>query len=304
MIYRTYIGLDLQSNVMRAVSMQRRGMSLTLTDGRLIGLDQGVLSPSFRRENILDTEAFVAAVREVLDPIAGTEERVSLALPERAGRILLTQVETPLVNKVEGVEILKWQLRDTLPADSELQLDYQIVDRDEAGRQHVVVICINEVVLKQYEDCLNLAGYGAENIDFRCLCQSNYYHNRLGSDEDYVLILSEGQSLVIQIYQAGIPVYHRACDVSCDIESIYRELSRVLSGERSRLGGLRRESIYLHSNQSNNDELLAVLKSLFERDSIIVLDPELSRLGSPQLSLDKSQARSLITAVGAAERLV
>lgn len=304
MIYRTYIGLDLQSNVLRAVSMQRRGRSLTLTDGRVIGLEQGVLSPSFRRENILDTETFVAALREVLDPIAGTEERVSLALPERAGRILLTQVETPLVHKAEGVEILKWQLRDTLPADGGLQLDYQIVDRDEAGRQHVVVSCINEEVLKQYEDCLNLAGYGAENIDFRCLCQVSYYYNRLGSDDDYVLILSEGQSLVIQVYQAGIPVYHRACDISSDIESIYRELSRVLSGERSRLGGLRRESIYLHSDQDNNDELLAVLKSLFERDSILLLDQELSRLSSPPLSIDKTQARSLITAVGAAERLV
>lgn len=118
------------------------------------------LSPSFRRENILDQDAFVSALREVLDPISGAEERLSLALPERAGRILLTQVETALVNKAEGVEILKWQLRDTLPADGALQLDYQILDRDESGRQHVLVSCITEEVLKQYEDCFNLAGYG------------------------------------------------------------------------------------------------------------------------------------------------
>lgn len=304
MIYRNYLGLDLQSSVLRAVSMQRRGMSLNLTDGRLIGLDQGVLLPSFRRENILDTEAFISAVREVLDPIAVAEERVSLALPEKAGRILLTQVETPLTSKAEGVEILKWQLREALPADGELQLDYQIVDRDESGRQSVVVTCMTEAVLKQYEDCLNLAGYGAEKIDFRCLCQFNYYHNRLGSDDDYVLILSESQSLVVQVYQAGVPVYHRACEVSGDVESIYRELNRVLSGERIRLGGLRRESVYLHSDQEENKELLEVLKSLFERDTIILLDSELSRLGSPTLSIDKSQARSLITAVGAAERLM
>ena len=304
MIYRTYIGLDLQANMMRAVSMQRRGMSLTLTDGRLIGLEQGVLSPSFRRENILDSEAFVAAVREVLDPISGVEERVSLALPERSGRILLTQVDTPLVNKSEGIEILKWQLRDALPADGELQLDYQIVDRDESGRQHVIVTCIAEDLLKQYEDCLNLAGYGAEKIGFRCLCQFNYYHNRLGSDADYVLILSEGQSLVMQVYQSGVPVYHRACETAGDAESVYRELSRVLSGERSRLGGLRRESIYLHSDLIDNDELLNVLKSVFEKESIFLLDPELSRLGSPLLSIDESQARSLITSVGAAELLM
>lgn len=304
MIYRTYIGLDLQANVMRAVSMQRRGMSLTLKDGRLIGLEQGVLSPSFRRKNILDTEAFVAAVHEVLDPISGAEERVSLALPERAGRILLAQVDTPLVNKAEGVEILKWQLREALPAEGEIQLDYQIVDRDESGRQNVIVTCVAEEVLKQYEDCLSLAGYGAEKINFRCLCQFNYYHNRLGADADYVLILSEGQSLVIQVYQAGVPVYHRACETAGDNESVYRELSRVLSGERSRLGGLRRESIYLHSDQIDNAELLNVLKSVFERDSIFLLDPELSRLGSPSLSIDESHARSLITSVGAADLLM
>lgn len=304
MIYRNYIGLDLQSSVIRSVSMQRRGMSLSLTDGRMIGLEQGVLSPSFRRENILDTEAFIAAVREVLDPISGAEERLSLALPERAGRILLTQVETPLVNKAEGVEILKWQLRDALPTDSELQLDYQIVDRDESGRQHVLVGCIAEKVLKQYEDCFNQAGYGAEKIDFRSLCQFNYYRNRLGSDEDFVLILSEDQSLVFQVYQGHVPVYHRACETSGDVESIYRELSRVLSSERNRLGGLRRETVYLHSNKDENDELITALKSLFEKDTILLLDPELTRLGAPNLSLTTTQSRSLITAVGAAERLL
>lgn len=304
MIYRTYIGLDLQPGMLRAVSMQRRGRSLTLSDGRLIGLGEGVLSPSFRRENILNRDAFVSAVQEVLDPISGAEERISLALPERAGRILLTQVETPLVNKAEGVEILKWQLRDSLPAESELQLDYQVVDRDESGRQHVVVTCIVEDVLKQYEDCLNLAGYGAENIDFRCSCQFNYYHNRLDSDDDYILILTEGTSLVLQVYQSGVPVYHRSCEITGDVESVYREVSRVLSGERSRLGGLRRETIYLHSDRIENEELLEALKSLFERDSILLLDPELSRLKIPELSLDKNQARSLITAIGAADRLM
>jgi type IV pilus assembly protein PilM len=304
MIYRTYIGLDLQSSVMRAVPMRRRGRSLTLIDGRLIGLAPGVLSPSFRRENILDQDAFVSALREVLDPISGAEERLSLALPERAGRILLTQVETALVNKAEGVEILKWQLRDTLPADGALQLDYQILDRDESGRQHVLVSCITEEVLKQYEDCFNLAGYGAEKIDFRSLCQVNFYRNRLESDDDFVLILLEEQSLVMQVYQGRIPVYHRACEITGDVESVYSELSRVLAGERSRLGGLRRETIYLHSSADENEELISVLKSLFERDSIIVLDPELSRFGAEDLSLNKSQMHSLITAVGAAERLL
>jgi type IV pilus assembly protein PilM len=304
MIYRNYIGLDLQSNVIRAVSMQRRGMSLNLLDGKMIGLEPGVLSPSFRRENILDVEAFVSALREVLDPISGAEERISLALPERAGRIILTQVETPLVNKTEGIEILKWQLRDALPADGELHLDYQVVDRDESGRQQVLVTAISEVVLLQYEECFNRAGYGAQKIDFRSLCQFNYYHKRLGSDENFVFLLVEDKSLVIQVYQNQIPVYHRACEISGDVESVYRELSRVLSGERSRLGGLRRETIYLHSSLEENDELVEVLKSLFERDTILLLDPDLSRPGSQMPGLDNKQMRSLITAIGAAERLL
>ena len=304
MIYRTYLGLDLQANRMRAVSMKRHGISLNLVDGRMIGLEPGVLSPSFRRENILDPDAFVAALREVLDPISGAEERISLALPERAGRILLTRVETPLLKKSEGIEILKWQLRDALPGDAELQLDYQILNRDESGRQQLLVTCISQTVLQQYEDCFNRAGYGPEMIDFRSLCQFNYYRNRLGSDENFVLILAEDRSLVMQVYQGGIPVYHRACETAGDVESIYSELSRVLSGERSRLGGLRRETVYLHSSQEENADLVAALKSLFEKDSIILLDPELSRFGAPTLALDKSQIRSLVTSIGAAERLL
>jgi type IV pilus assembly protein PilM len=304
MIYRTYLGFDLQPDMMRAVSMQRRGMSLSLIDGRLIGLAQDVLSPSFRRANILDEDAFISAVREVLDPISGAEERVSLALPERAGRVLLTQVETPLANKTEGIEILKWQLRDTLPTEDQLQLDYQIVDQDESGRQHVLVTAITETVLSQYEECFIRAGYGAENINFRSLCQYNYYQKRLSSDDDFILILVEQHTLVIQVYQGHAPVYHRASEIVGDVDSVYRELSRVLSGERSRLGGLRRETVYLHSCYQENEELIMVLKSLFEKETILTLEPDLERIGGQNLSLGSEQMRSLITAVGAAENLL
>ena len=139
MIYRNYLGLDLLPRAMRAVALRRHGKSTMLTGGRLLGLDEGILTPSFRNPNIIDINRFIEGLQEILDPLAAKEERLSIALPEQSGLMLLAEIESVLKSKSEGIEVLKWQLREKLPDNVDLQIDYQVLARDETGRQKVLV---------------------------------------------------------------------------------------------------------------------------------------------------------------------
>lgn len=303
MIYRTYLGLDLQPQAIRAVALKRQRKSTTLAGGRLLGLDEGVLVPSFRSPNICDVERFIDNVHEVLDPLTENEDRLSLALPEQAGLFLMVDVETPLKSKSEGIDVLKWQLRDKLPEELNLQIDYQILDRDETGRQKVFVVCMSVDVLQQYEDVINQAGYGAELIGFRSMGLFNYYRPRFDTGDNFALVHVEDGSLTLQYYQNHILTFHRSRQVGTDIENVFREISRSLAGEKEKLVGLDRAEVYLHTNWDDKEELQQALSQLF-RSEPELLRPSIEKMTEESLALTEKQALSLVTAIGAAERLM
>ncbi len=303
MIYRNYLGLDIQPRTVRAVALQRHGTSATLSGGRLLGLDEGVLVPSFRNPNIVDTGRFVDGLHEILDPLAGKEERLSVALPEQSGILLLADVESVLKSKSEGIEVLKWQLREKLPEDVDLQIDYQVLDRDETGRQKVLVAAMSVDVLQQYEDVINQAGYGAELIGFRSMALYNYYRPHFDADESFVLLSVEDDALSFHYYLNNRLTFHRSRIVGGDIADIYREINRSLAGEKERMTGLSRASVYLHTNREDQDQLCQTLESLFASE-LSLLKPALEKLSMEPLTLTDRQSRSLVTAIGAAERLM
>ena len=303
MIYRTYLGLDLQPQAMRAVALRRQGKATALVGGRLLGLDEGVLVPSFRNPNICDIDRFIDNIHEILDPLASNEDRLSLALPEQTGIFLLAEVESALKSKAEGIDVLKWQLREKLPADMNLQLDYQILERDETGRQKVLVACMSMDVLEQYEEVINQAGYGAELIGFRSMGLFNYYRKRLDPGDSFALIQVEDSSMSFQFYHDRTLAFHRARDIGNDIENVYREISRSLAGEKERLSGLNRAPVYLHTNWDEKIELQQAMSSLFVNEPVL-LNPSIEQLTEESLALTEKQSLSLVTAIGAAERLM
>jgi type IV pilus assembly protein PilM len=288
---------------MRAVSLRRHGKMTSLTGGRLLGMEAGVLVPAFRSPNIKEIDRFIDNLHELLDPLAGGEERISLALPEQCGIIMLEEIEAVLKSKSEGIDVLKWQLREKLPENVELQLDYQVLSRDETGRQKVLVVGMASDVIQQYEEVLDQAGYGAELIGFRSMALHNYYCTRVEMGENFVLIQAEDESLGFHVYQNSTLIFHRSRVVGDAVENIYREINRSLAGESSNLSGLNRATVYLHSNRENPEELLAALGSLFVNEPVL-LKPAVEKMSSESLVLNESQSCSLSTAIGAAERLI
>jgi len=288
---------------MRAVSLRRSNKGVALVGGRILGLEDGVLVPSFRNPNIRNIARFIDNLHELLDPLAAGEERVALALPEQCGIVMLEEVEAVLKSKHEGVEVLRWQLRDKLPADVELQIDYQALGRDETGRQKVLIAAMAYDVLHQYEEVINQAGFGAELIGFRSMALYNYYRPRIELGDNCVLIQVEDEHLGFQVYQGGVLVFQRSRVVGTEIENIYREINRSLAGETGNLTGLNRANVYLHSNRENPGELIEMLQSLFVQEPVL-LHPAVEKMSVAPLLLNDRQAVALATAVGAAERLI
>lgn len=302
MMRRTFVGLDLAAGQVTAAALQRHRPAVRLAGVRRESL-AGIVELSGKQPNVTDPRRFVEVLRRVLDPLAGGEERVALSLPERMGRLYLLETESPFKTRQEGVDILKWRLKGSLPAPpQQVQLDYQVLERREDGRQKCLAAAIARPVLEQLEELFEAAGRHAVQIDFHSLSLFNYYRSRLDLGDEFLMLSVEKNGLGI-MYQAGrVLAYQRVREMAPEPEGLFRELSRSLTEASAAHPPMQRCAVVAHVDPELPAVLRETLPAALERD-IRVLDPQLKRLaGGAAVGLPASAG--VLAAIGAAERLM
>ncbi len=304
LLRRDYLGLSLHADQLQGVALQRQGKGAALLGARGFGLKPEVLQVGLRGPNVTLPKDLIEALVEVLSPLAGREDRVALSLPDACGRVIVTELEAEFKTKKEGVEILRWQLKKNLPSAMEdIRLDFQVLTRTDTGRRRVVASLMDRSVLEQYEEVVAQAGFHAALIDFHSFNLFNYYRPRLDMGDDFVFIGVEGKALILEIFQNQALLFHRVREVGTDPQRVFQELNRSLVGFQASQPTLRRSAVYLHSDWEERDALKEVLASLFDKAPVL-LDPHLERMTPDAVSLKGARNMMLVSAVGAAERMI
>jgi len=301
---RTYLGLSFDSSRIQAVALHRQGKGVQLQAARSFALKPGALNPSLRDANLANPQEIAEIISEVLQPLAGREDRLALSLPDQAGRVILTEIEAPFKTKQEGLDILRWQLKKSLPSElSDICLDFFVLNRGDTGRLRVVTSIMDCGVLDQYQDAVEQAGYHALLIDFHSFNLFNYYRTRLDMGEDFIFIGLEGRVLSLEIFQGRVLVFHRVRDIAEDPDQVFQELNRSLVGVQGGQTALRRCAVYLHCDWANAGTLRESLAGLFEKE-LQLLDPHVDRLMSPAAQSLGRPGTSVVAAIGVGERLL
>lgn len=301
---RRYLALDLRQRELRAVCLTGRQSHPLLQGARLLALDAGVVHPSLREPNILDPLRLTAAIREVLDPLAGKEERLALILPESIGRMLLVEVETPFSSSAEAEKILKWQLKGSLPAEADgTVLDFQILDQREDGRKRILVAATPRNILEQYESIVTAAGYFPELVGFHSQFLHNFYRNRIELPDEVVLLTLESGLFSFEYTQGHLPLYHRFREVGEEPAAIFPEISRALVGAQESHPGLKRAEVFLQCDLADPEPYLEIFRAVFQRE-VSLLDPHIDRMAAADASWPRWRLRGLAAAVGAAEQMM
>ena len=300
---RFYVGVDVQPAGLFFAVLQRHRPHTRLVGLRFESLE-GVLEASSRKPNIRDARRFVEGLRRGVDALAGQEERIALSLPDRAGRIYLTDVDAPFKTHDEGVDVLKWRLKANLPAPpAQVQLDYQVLGKREDGRQKCVVAALSRPVLEQYEDLVNEAGRHAIQIAFHSLNLYNYYRPRLDLGDEFILVSLEQGILGIQYVLGHSPCYHRVREFKVTPERVFREINRTLVEAYEAFPSMKRCAVFAHVDPGLGAENEKLLSSAFDRE-VRCLDPALKRFSGEGRTGGLQPVGSVVAALGAAERLM
>ena len=305
MFRRTYLGLEIRADELRAIAVQRRRGGLALLGERTRRLNEGVLTLQAREPNILQPEPFMTAVREVLGPLTRRENRIAVALPDAVGHLFLLDLETPPGKQQEGEEMVRWRLKELLPAQfKRVALAYQVLEERDSGSKRVLVSTVAREILQQYEEELARAGFGAALIDFHSLNIYNAYRSRIDLGNDFVVVSVAGGQLSLLVFENRRLEFFRVKSMPSAIETIFHELDRSLLGYRQTHSGFGRYAVYLHSDWEQCEELRAAIQALFEKEVEVLPSPLHPLLNTEQLAIPSTTANGLAAALGVAERLI
>jgi len=302
---RNYLGLEINREGLRAIAVQRRGSGVSLSGGQTLQFSEGVLLPTVLEPNVRKPEQFVEAVREVLLPLSKREKRIAVALPDTAGHLYLLNIDTPFKNYAEGLEIVRWQLKDLLPPKlTNYVADYQVLEERESGGRRILVSVLSADVLTQYEELLADAGFACGLIDFRALNLFNAYHSRIELGSDFFLIGVDNNQFCMLAFENHLLDLCRTKTVAADPERIFQEINRSMVSYRRSHGSMTRTKIHLHTSWAQTEELLAAVTAAFDREVELLPSPLESLPGAEKLDIAAADSRSMATALGVAERMI
>ncbi|HJV34089.1 type IV pilus biogenesis protein PilM [Geomonas sp.] len=297
---RRALGLEISSEGV-AFALASRGKGLAVEGGVFVPLPAGTLSLSRREPNVLQSQQFVTALREAHLRLLTKEHRVSVSLPDACGRVVLLDLEARFRNREEGLDIIRWKLKKSLPFDiGTVHLDYQTLEEMENGAVSLLVSLISRPVVAQYEELLSSAGLQPQLIDFTSFNLYRLFEPRLEMSDNGALITFYRGSLTVLIFYGGVLSFYRTKETAGEASNLYREVNSSLLVYRDRFPGQLVEEVFCMAPPADAEGFRGVVAEATGLEPVL-LDPE--RLVNLQAGpVDRAALQGLPAALGAALR--
>jgi type IV pilus assembly protein PilM len=165
--------------------------------------------------NIVNRSAVTAALRKVLDGVAGSgRERlrdVTVIVPDSAVRVLFVDFDQLPSKAAEALPVVRFRLKKLLPFDAdEAMVSYQVMSSDKDSVK-LLAVAMPKAVLEEYESVVLAAGY----LPGAVLPSTLAALAGLDEAEAPVLVVNAGLGTVTTaIVQEGMLLLHRSVDMS------------------------------------------------------------------------------------------
>ncbi len=181
----------------------------------------GAVTPSLKVGNIADRVGVAAAIRKVLDEVAGRgSERgvgrdVTVVVPDAAVRVLLLDFDQLPSKAADALPVVRFRLKKVLPFDADTAaVSYQVMT-SERGGVRVMAVAMPRDVLEEYEGVVTAAGY----LPGAVLPSTLAALAGLDATEVPALVVNAGLGgVTTAIVKGGILLLHRSLDLSANAE--------------------------------------------------------------------------------------
>ncbi len=195
-------------------------------DQLLLAAIDEVANPVRQLEAWQQTNELLGAIRQLLAETAIEEKEVIVGLPETL--VVSRTVTLPPMKETEIAAALRYEAETFIPYPiQETQMDYQVISRDENGRQHVFVVATRKIFLQQLTDFLDKLGLmplAVENYSLalnRSLCPKRSAPTivaDIGEQTTTLLVSVNGNVYLARPIALGGQAFTRAVSVSLGMD--------------------------------------------------------------------------------------
>lgn len=182
----------------------------------------GAVVPGLKAGNIVDRQNVTAAVRKVLDEIAGrgTERSVgrdvTVVVPDAAVRVLLLDFDQLPSKAAEALPVVRFRLKKLLPFDADTAaVSYQVLASERAGVR-VLAVAMPREVLDEYEGVVTAAGYLPGAVLPSTLAALSGLD---ATDASVLVVNAQPGEVTTAIVKGGMLLLHRALDLSANADA-------------------------------------------------------------------------------------
>ena len=295
------MGLELSSEGLRFAQVTG-GKTPRLDAGLLAPFPAGTLQFSRREANVTNPQAFVAQVREAHLRLLTKEKGVSVSLPDATGRVVLLDLEARFKNREEGLDIIRWKLKKSLPFDiSQVHLDYQNLAEKENGAVLLLVSLISRAVVTQYEELLLAAGLEPKLIDFTSFNLYRLFAPRLEISENGAFVTFYGGAMTVLIFYGGVLSFYRTKETVGEAQNLYREVNSSFLVYHDRYPGQAVSEVFCMAGAADAETFRSLVAEASGLEPVLLDLDRMVTLGRG-LALDRETLHALAGSLGAALR--
>lgn len=263
-----------------------------------------IIKPSIKEANIINPAALGTMLSDSWLKLLVKTKRVSLSIPDLSGRVMLLEMESPIKNKEEGIDQVKWKLKKSFPVElSDLHLDYQLLKTSEDGGATLLVALASRTVINEYEELLLSLSLEPVKIDFAAFNVYRLFSSHLDITEQMTFLSSYHGVLSVMIFQDGVLDFHRSKFLSSALSDpvrLYREVNSSLLVYSDAQGGWKPQKLFYYAPSAERQLLKSVIIEATAVEPIAV-DAD-AFIGSSRQKIDSAVLPDILSALGAAAR--
>ncbi len=173
-------------------------------------LEEGVIIPSPVESNITNREAVRSALQRVLNRISGRGPDMALLVPDPVVRVFILSFETFPRNQEEGLALLRWRLKKSVPFDIEETIVTGMRQQGRGGGLEIVAALARQKILREYESIIEACGLSAGVVLSSTLAALPL----VDADGATLLARRNGKSLTTVIAQGETLCVYRTTEIS------------------------------------------------------------------------------------------
>lgn len=258
------IGIDIGTSALRVACIRVEPPGRPVVDGYAEkALPEGILHPSYMKENILDMKKFAEALRHTLSAAGAGRAAIALSIPDQVVKVSFMDLKGVPRKRDDILNFIKWKSRRFLPYDPETaKIDYQMMGEGDIA----MTVFVNAAVVSNYEEALRGLSLRARTVSTPSMSLYNLFSGRFGNLRQFAFISAGEDSFAVMIIKGGVLDFFRTTDTGLSDERLMQEIASTILFYVSENQDAGIEKIFLHSASAENEALKPGLSEAIGHD--------------------------------------